>query len=45
MFLDDDDILININSIETIVSNIENNNQLLIWKVKKLGETLPKKII
>ena len=43
MFLDDDDILSDINSIKTIVSHIENNDQLLIWKVKKLGKTIPNK--
>ena len=43
MFLDDDDILNDINSINTIVSHIENNDQLLIWKVKKLGKTIPNK--
>lgn len=43
MFLDDDDILSTINSIDTIVSYIKNNDQLLIWKVKKLGQTIPNK--
>jgi hypothetical protein len=34
MFLDDDDLLINKNSLQNIASNLDNKDDMLFWKVK-----------
>lgn len=41
MYLDDDDKFVNSESLKTIVNNIDNENQLILWKVSINGNTVP----
>jgi len=41
MYIDDDDMFIDENSLQTIIEHIENENQLILWRVNINGKIIP----